>query len=156
MDERYAPLPKDTIATTRAKTLLGETYVELTPGTKRKGNMIPEGGKLSKARVAPSVELDEILRTFDPRTRRDFQLWMQGLAVSVGGRGQDLSNALGNLAPTAEDATDLIDVLNQQQTAVSRLVANTGVVFNALGERDGQLRSLIENSNRRVRDHGPA
>ena len=148
MDERYAPLPKDTIATTRAKTLLGETYVELTPGTKRKGNMIPEGGKLSKARVAPSVELDEILRTFDPRTRRDFQLWMQGLAVSVGGRGQDLSNALGNLAPTAEDATDLIDVLNQQQTAVSRLVANTGVVFNALGERDGQLRSLIENSNR--------
>ncbi len=148
MDERYAPLPKDTVATTRAKTLLGETYVELTPGTKRKGNMIPEGGTLAKSRVAPSVELDEILQTFDPRTRRDFQLWMQGLATAVRGRGQDLSNALGNLTPTAEDATDLIDVLNQQQTAVSRLVSNTGVVFNALGERDGQLRSLIDNSNR--------
>jgi phospholipid/cholesterol/gamma-HCH transport system substrate-binding protein len=31
---------------------------------------------------------------------------------------------------------------------VRRLVSNTGVVFEALTERDGQLRSLIENSNR--------
>ena len=35
----------------------------------------------------------------------------------------------------------------------ARLIANTGVVFGALTERDGQLRSLIENSNTRVRDH---
>ena len=28
------------------------------------------------------------------------------------------------------------------------LISNTGVVFDALSERDGQLRELIENSNR--------
>jgi ABC-type transporter Mla subunit MlaD len=31
---KYAPLPSDVQATLRQKTLLGETYVELTPGTK--------------------------------------------------------------------------------------------------------------------------
>ena len=39
---------------------------------------------------------------------------------------------------------------------MQRLVSNTGVVFDALTERDGQLRSLIENSNTRLRDHGGA
>src|SRR5215207_350969 len=33
MEEDYAPLPKDVKAILRQKTLLGETYVELTPGT---------------------------------------------------------------------------------------------------------------------------
>src|SRR3954454_9636332 len=32
LDHRYAPLPSDAKAILRQKTLLGETYVELTPG----------------------------------------------------------------------------------------------------------------------------
>src|SRR6185503_7851463 len=33
LDAKYAPLPADSRAILRQKTLLGETYVELTPGT---------------------------------------------------------------------------------------------------------------------------
>ena len=50
-------------------------------------------------------------------------------------------------APFAEDTADIVSILNQQEGAVSRLIANTGIVFGALSERDGQLRSLVENSN---------
>ena len=65
IDSRYAPIPKDTRAMLRLKTLFGETYVELTPGTRSAG-MVPDGGSLPDSSVAPSVELDEVLRTFDP------------------------------------------------------------------------------------------
>ena len=41
----YAPLPADTRAILRQKTLLGETYVELTPGD-RQGSKLADGGKL--------------------------------------------------------------------------------------------------------------
>src|SRR2546425_5523326 len=34
LGQKYAPLPSDSRAILRQKTLLGETYVELTPGTK--------------------------------------------------------------------------------------------------------------------------
>src|SRR3954451_13708508 len=37
INHRYAPLPKDTRAILRQKTLLGETFVELTPGHKSAG-----------------------------------------------------------------------------------------------------------------------
>ena len=66
--------------------------------------------------------------------------------------GEDINDALGNLAPFAEDTTTLLKILNSQEAAVRRLVRNTGEVFDALSERDGQLRSLITNSNTRLRD----
>ena len=72
---------------------------------------------------------------------------MQTQAAGIKGRGRDINDALGNLAPFAEDTATLVDILNREQGAVQRLVSNTGVVFDALTERQGQLRSLISNSN---------
>jgi virulence factor Mce-like protein len=69
---RYAPLPSDAKAILRQKTLLGETYVELTPGRNR-ARPIREGGVLPSSQVSDTVELDEILRAFDPKTRAAFQ-----------------------------------------------------------------------------------
>src|SRR3954471_17782938 len=68
LDSRYAPLPSDAKAILRQKTLLGETYVELTPGS-RSAKPIPENGQLRASQVSPTVELDEIFRAFDKRTR---------------------------------------------------------------------------------------
>ena len=102
---------------------------------------------LPASQVSDTVELDEILRAFDPKTRAAFQDWMQTQAQAIAGRGRDLNDALGNLAPFAEDTADIVAILNRQEGAVSRLIANTGIVFGALTERDDQLRSLIENSN---------
>jgi phospholipid/cholesterol/gamma-HCH transport system substrate-binding protein len=146
LDSRYAPLRADARAILRQKTLLGETYVELTPGT-ASAQPVPEGGQLKTTQVSPTVELDEIYRSFDPRTRRAFQVWMQTQAQAIKGHGRDINDALGNLGPFAEDASVAVDILNRQEAAVKRLVANTGVVFGALTERGDQLRGLIENSN---------
>jgi phospholipid/cholesterol/gamma-HCH transport system substrate-binding protein len=145
LDDRYAPIPENTRAMLREKTLLGETYVELTQGD-RDGPKVPEGGSLSPAQVTPSVQLDEIFRTFDSRTRLAFQTWMEQAAVATTGRGADLSAAIANLEPFAEDANRVLRVLDTQENAVKALVRDTGVVFGALSERRGQLRGLIENA----------
>lgn len=146
LDERYAPIPRDARAILRSKTLLGETFVELTPGHKSAG-LLPEGGTLPDAQVQRTVELDEILRSLDPATRRSFQVWMQSLAQGIQGRGQDLNNAFGNLAPFAEDTDALLRTLDDQQQAVQQLVRNTGTVFAAFSARSDQLTGLIRNSN---------
>jgi virulence factor Mce-like protein len=146
LDQRYAPLPRDAHAILRSKTLLGETYVELTPGHKG-GGLLPEGGTLTDAQVSKTVELDEIFRSLDPRTRRSFQVWMQSLAEGIDGRGADLNAAFGNLAPFAEDTNVLLKQLDDQEQAVQQLVRNTGIVFGALSARSSQLTGLIRNSN---------
>jgi len=148
LKERYAPIPRDTRAILRQKTLLGETYVELSPGTRGKANMLADGGRLPTAQVSPTVELDEIFRAFDPKTREALQVWMdqQGRAVNKGGRA--LNDALGSLEPFARDVDAVLAILNRQERATQGVVRDTGEVFGALTERQGQLRRLIENSNR--------
>jgi len=145
LDSRYAPIPTDTRTMLRTKTLLGETFVELTPGDDQ-GPTLEEGGRLPEAQVAESVQLDEIWRTFDARTRSAFRVWMQGTAASLRGRGDDLSAVIAELAPFAEETNRLLRVLDSQSHAVSQLVHDGGTVFEALSDRQGQLQGLIKNS----------
>ncbi|HEY3190723.1 MAG TPA: MlaD family protein [Solirubrobacteraceae bacterium] len=147
LDRRFAPLRADARAILRQKTLLGETYVELTPGTKN-APFIPEGGRLKNAQVHDSVELDEIFRAFDPETRHKFRVWQQAAAQAIDGRGPDLNDSIGNLPRFAADATDVLDVLHSQGGAVRRLFRNTGVVFDALSENEQALHGLIVNTDR--------
>jgi phospholipid/cholesterol/gamma-HCH transport system substrate-binding protein len=146
LNDKYAPLPEDSRAILRQKTLLGETYVELTPGTQG-AQKIPENGRLATTRVASTVELDEIFRSFDKKTREAFQVWQQDLGAGIQGHGEDFSDALGSLTPFAENTTDVLRILNSQERAVTEGIKNTGVVFDALTERDGQLADWITNSN---------
>jgi ABC-type transporter Mla subunit MlaD len=146
IEDQYAPIPKGTRAILRTKTLLGETYVELTPGNVD-GPKLPDGGTLSGANVAESAQLDEIFRTFDKRTRAAFQEWMQEGAVAIAGQGQSFSNALAELEPFFSEFDQLFRVLDTQRVAVKQLFSNGAVTFRALRGREGELASLIRNSN---------
>jgi phospholipid/cholesterol/gamma-HCH transport system substrate-binding protein len=144
--DQYAPIPRETRAILRTKTLLGETYVELTPSS-RERPILPDGGTLSPANVAESVQLDEIFRTFDPETQAAFRTWMQDGAVAIQGRGQDFSNVFGEFEPTFATFDRLFRVLDTQRLAVRQLFRNGETTFRAFRGRNDELASLIENSN---------
>lgn len=147
IEPRFAPLPADVRATLRAKTLLGETYVELSGGTRR-GRLLPDGGRIAIAKVRPTVEFDELLRTFDRDTREHLGRWTRSGASALDGRGADLSAALGVVSPFADDLTALMRVVDQQQQAVRGLVRDGGRAFGALSERRGELAGLITDGDR--------
>lgn len=146
INDQYAPLPESTRAILRTKTLLGETYIELTPGS-RHGAELADGGTLPEAHVAQSVQLDEIFRTFNAQTRHAFQEWMQEAADAVNGQGQNLSYALGGLEPTFTEFEQLFRILDSQRLAVSQLFRNGATTFRALRGREGELGNLIQASN---------
>jgi ABC-type transporter Mla subunit MlaD len=146
IDAQYAPLPESTRAILRTKTLLGETYIELSPGS-REGVELEDGGVLPEANIAQSVQLDEIFRAFDTETRAAFQEWMQEAAVAINGQGQNLSYAIGGLEPTFTEFDKLFRVLDSQRLAVGQLFRNGAVTFRALRGRQGELGDLIESSN---------
>jgi virulence factor Mce-like protein len=146
IEDKYAPLPTTTRAILRTKTLLGETYIELTPGD-HNNPKLPDGSTLPQANIAQSVQLDEIFSAFNAKTRAAFQTWMQEASVAIGGRGQDLSNAIGEFEPTFTEFDRLFRVLDTQRLAVRQLFRNGAITLNALRGRQGELASLIHNSN---------
>jgi phospholipid/cholesterol/gamma-HCH transport system substrate-binding protein len=143
IDSRFAPIPRDTRAILRQKSLLGETYVALSPGSKESGDL-PDGGTLARLQVEETTELDEIFGIFDDRTRKNFQAWLHESGIAASGEyGSDLNNALGNAAPFFEDGADALRPLDEQELALRRLVRNTGRVFSGLSADEGGLRRLI-------------
>jgi virulence factor Mce-like protein len=146
LEREFAPLHADAQAMLRQKTLLGETYVQLTPG--HSAQMVPEGGRLADGRVKDTVQLDEIFDSLDPATRASFRTWQQELAKGIRGRGRDFNDALGTLPGFASDGSDVLNVLASQDAALHRLVKNTGVTFAALTENEQQLQTLITSSKR--------
>jgi ABC-type transporter Mla subunit MlaD len=146
INDKYGPLPANTRAVLRTKTLLGETYIELTPGD-RDGPVLADGGTLPNAQIAESVQLDEIFRTFDAKTRAAFQSWQQEAALSIEGQGASLSYAFGELEPTFTSFDRLFRVLDSQRLAVKQLFRNGATSLRALRGRQGELANLIRNSN---------
>jgi phospholipid/cholesterol/gamma-HCH transport system substrate-binding protein len=147
MRSRYAPVATNVRAMLRQKSLLGETYVDLTTGDRSQGT-IPDGGLLADSAVAPTVELDEIFRTFDADTQQAFQTWMQSQASAVNGRGADINAFFGNFPEFVEASDDILTELHAQARAVSGTIRGTGEFFSALSAREGQLSRLITESNR--------
>lgn len=168
IEPEFAPISSDARAILRQKTLLGETYVELTSGTEPQQSgapvslgaaasnadvdadsveAVPEGGSLGLAQVRDQTQIDEIFNALDKETRTAFQRWQQGAAIAIRGRGLDLNDSLGNLGPFLGDASDVLAVLRRQRDQLQGLVRDTGTVFDALGERDGQLADAITGSN---------
>jgi len=142
----YAPLPANTKAILRAKTLIGETYIQLTPGN-RNGPHIPDDGTIPSTHVAPIVTLDQILSTFDPQTRRAFQVWQQQQGIALTGRGEQLNAAIAQLFPFATNVDRVLAVLHRQGGATSTFLHDTGQVFSALSASPSQLQAFIRNSN---------
>ena len=142
MDNQYAPIHRDATAILRTKTMLGETYVQITPGS-RNSPLLPDGGTLPSSHVQNAVQLDQVFNTFDPQTRNAFRQWQQELAQAVRGNDQNLNNVLGNLPTFAVNFTDLLQVLDVQHNAVVALVRNGGTTFNALNRDPAALRNLI-------------
>jgi phospholipid/cholesterol/gamma-HCH transport system substrate-binding protein len=181
IDPEFAPISSDARAILRQKTLLGETYVELTTGTQvdaeegsevegaegesaQEGSTdvsglsgddaiepIEEGGQLEDSQVVEQVQIDEIFNALDQETRQAFQLWMRNAGIAVDGRGLDLNDAFGNVGPFSEDASDVLATLREQEDALRGVVRNTGAVFEALTARDEALTGAIVGSQRTLR-----
>jgi virulence factor Mce-like protein len=142
LQRQFAPIHRDARAILRQKTILGETYISLSPGSPN-APILPDGGLLPRNQVEQAVQLDQIFGAFDPQTRRAFQVWQQELAKAIQNNDQNLNDVFGNLPSFIADAGDVLKVLYVEHAAVVRLFQNGGTVFAALSQDPAALRNLI-------------
>ncbi len=148
VQRRFAPLPRGTKAILRQKTLLGETYVSLTPPSTPTKDVIPERGSIPNSDVGTTVELDEVFATFNPETRRYFQQWMQDGGKGLDGQGSGAGQALVNLQLLVGELGKLTKTLNEQSPSLRSGLRDGTTVLNAATAQRGAIESAIEQSNR--------
>ncbi len=141
LDDDHAPVFRDARVLVRAKTLSGENYVALQPGTPQAGR-IPSGGRLPDAAGQRSVQLDEILSTLDSTRRRSLQQVLSRLDRGTRGGGEDLNRLLESMSAAVREGAPVGEVLADDRRNVAALIDDLGAIGATLGEQETALRRL--------------
>ncbi len=141
LDERYAPLYRDARVLLRTKTLVGENYLDVDPGKPSAGEL-PDGGTLPLDHTGEAVQLDQILSSFDDRTRRSFSRTLREFGASVEGRGADFNTMLAAARPLASDGRRAMAALRSQRRHLGALMEEAATVMDAFARRSAQIRTF--------------
>jgi phospholipid/cholesterol/gamma-HCH transport system substrate-binding protein len=145
IDRDHAPIFRNARVRIRLRTVVGENYVELNPGTPSAG-ALPEGGTLGVDHAAEYVALDDVFSTLDAPTRRHLRGQMAEFAAALGDRGADMNRALGGAASLTADGSPVVSVLAAHRHDVAALIDYLGAVMRALGERRHDIALLAKHS----------
>jgi virulence factor Mce-like protein len=124
LDKTVEPLAKDTRVRARPRSALGLKYVELMPG--RSEQTYAAGDTIPLRNASEPLELEDVLSTFGPRTRRDAQGAMEGFGDAFAGRGQSINEAIAALDPLFESLTPVMRNLSDPDTRLDDLFRQLG------------------------------
>jgi virulence factor Mce-like protein len=134
LDKTVEPLAKDTSFAVRPRSALGLKYVEVVPG-KAKETFAPgstvrvgNGGVDSE----PPLELEDVLSTFDAKTREATKTGLEGFGSGLAGRGQSINETVRELNPLLRSLTPVMRNLSDPDTELEGF-------FRGLGRAAGEV-----------------
>jgi phospholipid/cholesterol/gamma-HCH transport system substrate-binding protein len=159
------PLPRDSTFLVRPRSALGLKYVQVTKG--RSDKTFKDGATVGLANAKPHpVEIDEVLNTFDEKTRAAQQVVLSEFGAALAGRGQDINTAIEAFQPLLTNLVPVMQNLSDPNTRLARLIqalartsaivapvaqtqadlfANLDTTFSALSDVRGDIQDSISN-----------
>jgi phospholipid/cholesterol/gamma-HCH transport system substrate-binding protein len=167
LDDNYAPVHADARLTVRPKSLLGEKYLALDPGT---ADVLPSGSRLAQRQVARAVDLQDVVNSLDLKTREKLRTLVISLGGGLAGRGLDTNQTLSTgrqdldhlaaitdtLAARDEDLQKVIKGLDQvtaelassdRRNQLAGLIANSEALLHSLAQQDAQIKTTLTEAN---------
>jgi virulence factor Mce-like protein len=131
LNENIKPLPVNSTVAVRSRSLLGLKYLGIEPGNAKKG--FPDGATIPLTAAKPRpVELDQLLNTFNARTRAAIQRNLTEFGTALGGRGAQLNAAIGALRPLVEHLAPAAANLASRRTDISGFFSSLAATASEL------------------------
>lgn len=142
------PLHEGTTALVRATSLSGiaNRYVSISPGPNSEPE-IPPGSTITSAKTTSPVDLDQLFNTFDRRTRRGLQDFIQGNAAVYSGNNEEARATYKYFAPSLQASDRLFAELTSDQQALSEFLVTGSKALGVLAQHRQQVAELTSNAN---------
>ncbi|MCW3064942.1 MAG: Long-chain-fatty-acid--CoA ligase [Solirubrobacterales bacterium] len=139
--DSHAPVYRDARVYIRAKSVAGENYVEIDPGTPVAG-ALPSGGTLGLGNAQDATQIDQIFSIFDRARRADVKRALSGLGRGLDGGGQNLNRTLEAMSALPSQGSPAAQVLAHDRSQFAGLVDTFGTVTRALGQRSAGIQTF--------------
>lgn len=140
----YAPLKTGSTVRIGVKSLIGQSYVDVVDG---KGADLHDGARLAAKDVIAPVDIDEVISTFDPKTRANLRGLIRSLGASTQDRTQSLDDMMTGLGYIGKDGSLILDALNDQSKDITSLVREATTLVQTLDEGQGQIVHVATQAN---------
>jgi ABC-type transporter Mla subunit MlaD len=152
----FTPWHKDAHCTVRPQSLIGEVFVDCTPGTTRQPTLvkIPKGQTgsgqhlLTVAHTSSPVGIDQIANISRLPVRQRFAILINEFGTALAGRGQELNNAIHRANPALRDTDRVLAILADQNKTLSNLAKESDTVLAPLAARRAQVADFIVQANK--------
>jgi virulence factor Mce-like protein len=141
LDKGAVPIGAGAKAFARPANLLGEKYVDLRLGDRRRPQ--PSGTVIPISRTGTPVELDDVLNTLDAGTRARLRILINEAGTALAGRGADFNALLGALPGALEDTRRVVDDVNGENARVRRTISAADRVTSAVDGRRDDLQRVV-------------
>jgi len=144
LDDGYAPLHDGAVVTVDWKALLGERIVNVVDGSKSNG-AIPDGGMITGKQADP-VELDQVLNTLDPATRKHLSSSVKSLSkvLSAGNATTDLNATITSAGPALQALGEVLRAVGTDGPAIHSLVTRMNAMVGTLSAHDSTIRTVVD------------
>jgi phospholipid/cholesterol/gamma-HCH transport system substrate-binding protein len=157
LDRWQRTLHDDATAAIRIKSLLGERFVNLDPGTPGH-RLLPSGSTLAQ-RGMLSVELTDVLNLLDAPTRASLAALSGEMGGAVRDRGGAVNAAIHDLRTLVADLEPAAAAVDRRSADVARLVAAADRATRDLAGEQGSLGGLVDHAGTALatldRNRGP-
>jgi virulence factor Mce-like protein len=121
LDDKYKPLRSDSKLRIRLRSAVGVRYLEIVPG--KSGTPLRDGASIPASQTSTPVALDEVLGTFDQRTRARTRELLSGLGSGTASRGPDVNEALAMAPGFLEHLSSVSAAITDRGDAMGRLIS---------------------------------
>jgi ABC-type transporter Mla subunit MlaD len=151
----FSPFHKDAHCTIRPQSLIGEKYVECTPGSTSQPvlDAVPTGqpgaGKhlLPLAQTSSPVDIDLIGDINRLPFRQRFAIIINEFGTALAGRGNDLNQAIHRANPALRDTDKVLAILASQNRTLANLASESDQVIAPLANKRTRISHFIAAAN---------
>jgi virulence factor Mce-like protein len=147
VSEQFAPFRTDADCSIQPQSLIGEKFVQCTPGTPRGRELVARGDEAPTVPVAQThapVDLDLVFATFRMPYRQRLAVILNELGAGLAGRGTDLNETILRANPALAQARRTLAILDRDRTRLGALVDESDTIIGRLAQRRDRVGDFLD------------
>lgn len=147
IDRRFAPFRADADCFIAPQSLIGERFVQCSPGTPRAPVLGARAGHpptVPLANTHSPVDADLVLSAFRLPVRERLSIVLGELGVGVAGNGRALSAAIRRSNPAIGATRRVLRIVDADRAVLGRLIDRSDAVIAELARRRGRVAAFVD------------
>jgi ABC-type transporter Mla subunit MlaD len=150
LEERFGPFREDARCSIRPQSLIGEKFVQCSPGTPDAPELGRRGGPRPTVPIAHThspVDLDLVFGALRRPVRERLTILLNELGTGLAGRPEELNEAIRRANPALQEAKKTLGILSGERRTLGQLIDESDRVLAELADRRTEVRDFISNAN---------